>query len=107
MSAIANLDERTQARYKEQCELLPISDDDLILQRAYSWEARQGDQVFLTQPMGKGVVREYTWKQMLDESRRMATYLKSLNYPAGSQIATGGSAMTPWFHMSVTMMGFH
>ena len=87
MSAVAHLDERTQARYKEQCELLPISDDDLILQRVYSWESRQGDQVFLTQPMGNGVVREYTWSQMLDESRRMAAYLKSLDYPAGSQIA--------------------
>jgi long-chain acyl-CoA synthetase len=74
-------------RYAEQSALLPISDEDLILQKVYQWESQFADRVCMTQPMGKGVIKEYNWKDMMHETRKMASYLKSLNFPAGSQIA--------------------
>jgi long-chain acyl-CoA synthetase len=59
----------------------------LALQRLYHWEKTEPDRVVFTQPMGGGVVREFTWKQVMDETRRMAAYLKAQGYPAGSKIA--------------------
>ena len=57
--------------------------ETLALQRLYHWEKTSPDKIVFTQPMGGGVVKDYTWKQALDETRRMAAYLKSLNYRAG------------------------
>ena len=64
-----------------------IEPSDLPLQRAYRWEKERAGEVFLTQPMGGGVVRDWTWAQAMDETRRMAAYLKSLGYEPGSRIA--------------------
>ena len=66
--------------------LLPITDDDLLLQRAYHWEKTRPNAVYMTQPLGGGAVRDYTWRQVLDESRRMAAYLKAQNFPEKSAI---------------------
>jgi long-chain acyl-CoA synthetase len=49
----------------------------LILDYVYDHEAAQPDQVFLVQPVGEGKVVEYTWRQVLDQARRMATHLNS------------------------------
>ncbi len=59
----------------------------LILDHVYDHEATQADRVFLTQPVGGGEVVDYTWGQTLDQARRMATHLKSLNLPQGACIA--------------------
>ena len=59
----------------------------LILDHVYDQVAAHPDQVFLTQPIGGGEVVDYTWGQMLSESRRMATHLQSLNFAPGSRIA--------------------
>ncbi len=53
----------------------------------YAHEKKIPDVVWMSQPMGDGTVRDFTWKQALDESRRMAAHLKSLELPKGSQIA--------------------
>src|SRR5690606_16432057 len=45
------------------------------LEGAYLHEERRADQIFLTQPIGGGEVREYTWYEAMDEARRMATHL--------------------------------
>jgi long-chain acyl-CoA synthetase len=60
---------------------------DLLLERAYRWEREVPDKVFLTQPLGGGAVRDYTWREALAEARRMASYLASLGLPRGSRIA--------------------
>jgi long-chain acyl-CoA synthetase len=60
---------------------------DLMLHRAYEWEKTVPDRVFFTQPMGGGVVKDMTWKQVMDEARRMAAHLKGRGLPAKSQIA--------------------
>ncbi len=63
-----------------------VSDDRLPLQRAFHWERERPDEVFLVQPMGRGELREWTWRQALDEARRMASYLVRLELPPGSAV---------------------
>ena len=53
-----------------------ITPDALALQRLYHWESTAPDRVVLTQPMGGGVVRDYTWGEVLDQARRMAAHLR-------------------------------
>ena len=64
-----------------------IEASDHILARAYRWEKERADVVYLTQPMGGGVIRDLTWKESMDEARRMAAHLRSLGFPPGSRIA--------------------
>jgi long-chain acyl-CoA synthetase len=59
----------------------------LILDYVYDHEAAQPDEVLLVQPIGAGQVVEYTWRQMLDEARRMAAHLKSRDFEPGARIA--------------------
>lgn len=74
-----------------------VTQDDLPLERAYRWERERGSQVFLTQPYGGGKVRQWTWAQAIDESRRMAAYLKAQNWPPGSRIAIVSRNCAWWF----------
>jgi long-chain acyl-CoA synthetase len=73
-----------------------VSADALALQRLYHWEKSAPDRVALTQPMGGGQVRDYTWRQVLDESRRMAAHLHGLGLPAGSKIAMLSKNTAHW-----------
>jgi long-chain acyl-CoA synthetase len=66
---------------------MEVQASDLVLERAYAHAEAHPHDVYMTQPLGSGVTREYTWAQMLDESRRMATYLASFGFPPGSKIA--------------------
>jgi long-chain acyl-CoA synthetase len=78
----------------------------LALQRLYHWEKTMPERVVFTQPYegaakGGGQVRTWTWKQAMDETRRMAAYLKSLGLPPKSNIAlisknTAHWLMTDW-----------
>ncbi len=78
----------------------------LALQRLYHWEKTTPDKVVFTQPYegaakGSGPVRTWTWKQAIEDTRRMAAYLKSLKLPPKSNIAlisknTAHWLMTDW-----------
>ena len=70
--------------------------DALALQRLYHWEKTAPDQVVLTQPMGGGVVVDFTWRQVLDQTRRMAAHLRSLDLPPGSMIALLSKNTAHW-----------
>jgi len=59
----------------------------LILDYVYDHENRLADQVYLTQPIGGGQVKDYTWRQVMDESRRMAAHLKAQNLAPGARVA--------------------
>jgi long-chain acyl-CoA synthetase len=76
-----------------------ITQDDLPLARAYRWEKERANRIFLTQPMGHGEVRDWTWAQAMDEARRVAAYLKAQGYEPGSRIALM-SKNTAWWIMS-------
>lgn len=64
-----------------------IDRSELLLERIYRWEKEIPDRIYMTQPLGGTAVRDYTWRQTVDEVRRMAAHLKSLGYPPGSRIA--------------------
>jgi long-chain acyl-CoA synthetase len=67
--------------------VMEVQASDLVLERAYAHAEAHPHEIYMTQPMGAGVIREYTWAQMIDESRRMAAYLASFGFPQGSKIA--------------------
>ena len=58
--------------------------------------ARQGKDVAMIQPLGGGALREYTWAELDDETRRMAAYLKALDLPPGSNIALMSKNCAEW-----------
>jgi long-chain acyl-CoA synthetase len=58
-----------------------------LLERVYEHEAATPKQIYLTQPIGNNQVVDYTWAQTLDQARRMAAHLKSLNLEPGARIA--------------------
>jgi long-chain acyl-CoA synthetase len=74
----------------------PISNDALVLQRLYHWEANAPDKVAFTQPMGGGVVRDYTWREVCDQARRMATHLVSLGVQPGDRVAILSKNTAHW-----------
>src|ERR1700712_2245237 len=59
----------------------------LALQRLYHWERSAPDRTAFTQPMGGGLLKEFTWKDMVDESRRMAAFLRQQGFEPGARIA--------------------
>ena len=78
-----------------------VAADALALQRMFHWEKTSPERVVFTQPYegaakGAGPVRTWTWKQALDETRRMAAYLQGLNLPPKSNIALISKNTAHW-----------
>jgi long-chain acyl-CoA synthetase len=73
--------------------------EDLALQRLYHLERNEPDRIVLTQPMGGSGVRDFTWREIMDQSRRMAAHLKGLGHPPCSRIAIL-SKNTAWWLMA-------
>lgn len=59
----------------------------LILDYVYDHETANPDRVFLTQPLGGGAVKDYSWRTVVDEARRMAAHLRSLGLQRGDRVA--------------------
>jgi long-chain acyl-CoA synthetase len=80
----------------------------LALQRLYHWETTAPDRVALTQPLGGGAVRDYTWREVLDQTRRMAAHLQSLGLPPGSTVALLAKNTAHWLmsDFAIWMAGF-
>ena len=76
-----------------------ISSDLLALQRLYHWERTAPNRVVLTQPMGGGALREFTWRELMDQTRRMAAHLKGLGIAPGDRVAIL-SKNTAWWLMA-------
>ena len=62
-------------------------------------EAQRRDERWMTQPMGGGQLKTYTFGQALDEARRMAAHLQSLGLPPGTRVAIF-SKNTAWWLMA-------
>ena len=58
-----------------------------ILDYVLDHEEDKPDHVFLTQPIGGGKVIDYTWAQLMDQSRRMARHLQGHGFEPGARIA--------------------
>lgn len=56
----------------------------------------QAGEVAMVQPLGGGQTREYTWKEMDDETRRVAAWLKSKDFPQGSKISLMSKNCAEW-----------
>ena len=57
------------------------------LDYVYEKESTRADRVYLTQPVGGGRTIDYTWRQVVDEARRMAAHLRSLGLQPGDRVA--------------------
>jgi long-chain acyl-CoA synthetase len=74
----------------------PVDPQALALQRLYHWEKTSPDKIVFTQPMGGGVVREYTWREVLDQTRRMAAHLIAQGLAPGSRIGILSKNCAHW-----------
>jgi len=76
-----------------------LTPDLLALQRLYHWERTAPERVVLTQPMGGGALREFSWRELMDQTRRMAAHLKSQGIVPGDRVALL-SKNTAWWLMA-------
>ena len=72
------------------------SPESLALQRLYHWEKTQPDRVAFTQPLGGGPVRDYTWREVVDQARRMAAHLQSVGIQPGDRVALISKNTAHW-----------
>ena len=73
-----------------------MNSDALALQRLYHWERAAPERVVLTQPTGGGEVKNYTWREVMDESRRMAAHLTGLGLARGTRIGVVSKNTAHW-----------
>ena len=60
------------------------------------WEKTSPDTVFMTQPDAAGQTTDYTWREVGEQARRMASHLVSLGLPERSNIAILGKNTAHW-----------
>ena len=85
-----------------------VAPDTLALQRLYHWEQAAPNRVTLTQPMGQGVVQDFTWGQVADQARRMAAHLQSQGWEPGSRVAILSKNCAWWLmsDLAIWMAGY-
>src|SRR5690606_31588263 len=71
----------------------------LVLDDAYHWERSAADTLYTAQTLGGGRVETFTGKPAMDQARRVASYLESLDLPPKSQVALV-SKNTAWWLIS-------
>jgi len=64
-----------------------MTDSKLLLDYALEHAEKMPERIYLTQPLGGGQVVDYTWAQVIDQSKRMAAHLQSRGFPPGARIA--------------------
>mmetsp|Transcript_26670 Transcript_26670/g.61347 ORF Transcript_26670/g.61347 Transcript_26670/m.61347 type:complete len:561 (-) Transcript_26670:410-2092(-) len=64
-----------------------MTDDKTILDYFFENVEKHGDRVFMTQPMGGGNVKTFTFNETVAEAKKIAGYIQSLGLPEKSQIA--------------------
>jgi long-chain acyl-CoA synthetase len=80
----------------------------LALQRLYHWEKTQPERTILTQPMGSGALRNWTWTEVGDEVRRMAAHLQAQGWEPGSKVAILSKNCAWWLmsDLAIWMAGY-
>lgn len=61
----------------------------------YHWEKTKPEVVYLRQPVGDGF-RDYTWAEVGQQARKMATYLRGLGLPPGSNVGLVSKNCAHW-----------
>jgi len=87
---------------------MPVAADALALQRLYHWERTAPERVALTQPVGGGNVKEFTWSEVMDQTRRMAAHLQGLGYEPGARIGILAKNAAHWMmaDFAIWMAGY-
>jgi long-chain acyl-CoA synthetase len=87
---------------------MAVSADMLALERLYHWERTAPDRVVMTQPLGGGNVRDFTWREVMDETRRMAAHLKGLGFEPGARIGILAKNQAHWLiaDFAIWMAGY-
>ena len=82
--------------------------DAFSLQRLYHWERHAPGRTTLTQPMGGGVVKEFTWSEVADQVRRVAAHLKAQGWEPGSKVAILSKNCAWWLmsDLAIWMAGY-
>ncbi len=80
----------------------------LILEHVYDKEKAHPEKVYLTQPIGGGEVKDYTWADVVGQARRMATHLQSLGFEKGDRISILSKNCAHFFmaELAIWMGGF-
>jgi long-chain acyl-CoA synthetase len=73
------------------------------LEMFYRWERETPDKVYLRQP-SKLAWQEYSWRQVADQVRRIASFLDSKDYPQGSRIGIWSSNSKDWPIVDLAIM---
>lgn len=74
----------------------------------YRWESEKGDQHYMSQPLGGGEKRSYTWGQTANEARKVAAKLQDLGYEPGTRIAILAKNTAEWIiaDLGIMMAGY-
>ncbi len=85
-----------------------MSKNKLILDYVYAHETARASQVYLTQPNGTAAPVDYTWKQTMDEARKMATHLQGMGFESGARIAILSKNCAHFFmaELAIWMAGY-
>jgi long-chain acyl-CoA synthetase len=86
---------------------ITVAPQDLPLPCLYRWERERADRVYLSQPMGGGVVQNIPWAQAADQARRVAAWLLAQGWPTGSRVAIVGKNSAHWLlaDLAISMAG--
>jgi len=72
-----------------------VAADALALQKLYYWKGLRRSRR-AHQPTGGGNVQDYTWREVLDQTRRMAAHLQGLGFAPGSRIGILAKNQAHW-----------
>ena len=73
------------------------------LEMMYKWESEKPDQVYLSQPIDNEWYN-WTYKETMNEVRKMASYIKNLNLSEGSKIAILSKNCAHWIMSDLAIM---
>ncbi|MCM2312598.1 MAG: AMP-binding protein [Steroidobacteraceae bacterium] len=85
-----------------------VGTEALALERLYHWERTAPDRVVLTQPMGGGTVKDFTWREVVDQARRMAAHLQDRGFEPGARIGILAKNSAHWLiaDFAIWMAGY-
>ena len=85
-----------------------VAPELLALERLYHWEKTAPQRVAMTQPMGGGQVKDFTWGEVADQVRRMAAHLRSQGWEPGSKVAILSKNCAWWMmsDLAIWMAGY-
>ena len=74
---------------------MELSPDKTFLEYFYAHEKNQPDKTFLKQPFGN-TYKDFSWKEVGQQARKIAAYLESLNLPPKSNIGLISKNCAEW-----------